>query len=312
MTAAGRRTGRRSSVRAGRGVQRPVQVAAERRPRSRVGGSGQGPNDDAGRRQDRRSSRGASWARSRRRHPVPHHAAADRLAHDQADPAAPALRVLGQQVHTLPTAAAPARPATVGDRREVCGAATGGVPRASTGARSAQADSSLRPLRRRADRMARPARVRIRSRKPWVLARRRLFGWKVRLLTVWLHHNLRCLAAGIPGRQAQSVGRATSGGLRSPRLWTTTVDLNGTDRPRLGSDRLQISGAPAVAGSNQRQSTVRSHPGQVEPTQSPLRGTSNLESSALLGHVERCDRLTATRPDSWRLAGPIVSRRARC
>src|SRR6478609_8575479 len=32
--------------------------------------------------------------------------------------------------------------------------------------------------------MARPARVRMRSRKPCVLARRRLFGWKVRLLTV--------------------------------------------------------------------------------------------------------------------------------
>jgi hypothetical protein len=35
--------------------------------------------------------------------------------------------------------------------------------------------------------MARPARVRMRSRKPCVLARRRLFGWKVRLLTVGLH-----------------------------------------------------------------------------------------------------------------------------
>ena len=46
-----------------------------------------------------------------------------------------------------------------------------------------QAESRSRPLRRRAARMARPARVRIRSRKPWVLARRRLFGWKVRLLT---------------------------------------------------------------------------------------------------------------------------------
>ena len=31
--------------------------------------------------------------------------------------------------------------------------------------------------------MARPARVRMRRRKPCVLARRRLFGWKVRLLT---------------------------------------------------------------------------------------------------------------------------------
>ncbi len=55
---------------------------------------------------------------------------------------------------------------------------------------SAQADSSPRPLRRRAERMARPARVRIRSRKPWVLARRRLLGWKVRLVTVGLHHRV--------------------------------------------------------------------------------------------------------------------------
>jgi hypothetical protein len=29
--------------------------------------------------------------------------------------------------------------------------------------------------------MARPARVRMRNRNPWVLARRRLFGWNVRL-----------------------------------------------------------------------------------------------------------------------------------
>jgi hypothetical protein len=29
--------------------------------------------------------------------------------------------------------------------------------------------------------MARPARVRMRSRNPWVRARRRLFGWNVRL-----------------------------------------------------------------------------------------------------------------------------------
>jgi len=46
-----------------------------------------------------------------------------------------------------------------------------------------QALSRERPLWRRAARTARPARVRIRSRKPWVFARRRLFGWNVRLLT---------------------------------------------------------------------------------------------------------------------------------
>ena len=36
--------------------------------------------------------------------------------------------------------------------------------------------SFLRPLRRRAERTARPERVRIRTRKPWVRLRRRLFG----------------------------------------------------------------------------------------------------------------------------------------
>ena len=46
-----------------------------------------------------------------------------------------------------------------------------------------QAERRARPLARRAVRIARPARVRMRSRKPWVFARRRLFGWKVRLLT---------------------------------------------------------------------------------------------------------------------------------
>ena len=41
---------------------------------------------------------------------------------------------------------------------------------------STQAERRSRPLERRADRIARPARVRIRARKPCVLARRRLFG----------------------------------------------------------------------------------------------------------------------------------------
>ena len=53
------------------------------------------------------------------------------------------------------------------------------------------ADQTLtraRPLRRRAASTARPARVRMRSRKPCVFARRRLFGWNVRLLT----ENSRC------------------------------------------------------------------------------------------------------------------------
>jgi hypothetical protein len=50
-------------------------------------------------------------------------------------------------------------------------------------ARVAQTLIRARPLRRRAARIARPARVRMRSRNPCVFARRRLFGWNVRLLT---------------------------------------------------------------------------------------------------------------------------------
>jgi len=50
-----------------------------------------------------------------------------------------------------------------------------------------------RPLRRRAARIARPARVRMRSRNPCVFARWRLFGWNVRLLT------------GTPGNRVRSV-----------------------------------------------------------------------------------------------------------
>lgn len=74
----------------------------------------------------------------------------------------------------------------------------------------AQTANWSRPLRRRAARTARPARVRIRSRKPCTLARRRLFGWNVRLLT------------GTPGRsggcfQIKS-GHATRAASRSPDI----------------------------------------------------------------------------------------------
>src|SRR5699024_10189432 len=58
--------------------------------------------------------------------------------------------------------------------------ASGGAARAAPCAR--QAESLLRPLERRFARIERPARVRIRARKPCVFARRRVFGWKVRLL----------------------------------------------------------------------------------------------------------------------------------
>ena len=57
-----------------------------------------------------------------------------------------------------------------------------------------QAVSARRPLARRLDTTARPARVRIRNRKPCTRARRRLFGWKVRLPLATAFSSL-CLAS---------------------------------------------------------------------------------------------------------------------
>src|SRR5437868_15472244 len=67
--------------------------------------------------------------------------------------------------------------------------------------------------------MARPARVRMRRRKPWVLARRRLFGWNVRLLT-------RVLQLGmVLGIAAAAVGWHRQTALRYGR------EVSGSNRP---------------------------------------------------------------------------------
>ena len=64
------------------------------------------------------------------------------------------------------------------------------------GQHAGQADRPERPLRRRAARMARPARVRIRNLNPCVFARRRLLGWNVRLLTSVSRCGSACRRAG--------------------------------------------------------------------------------------------------------------------
>ncbi len=80
--------------------------------------------------------------------------------------------------------------------------------------RQDQALSRSRPLCLRAARTARPARVRMRSRKPCVLARRRLFGWNVRLLT------------GAPGRGIVTTRRRDDirfAGSSQATIWKTAV-----------------------------------------------------------------------------------------
>jgi hypothetical protein len=55
--------------------------------------------------------------------------------------------------------------------------------------------------------IARPARVRIRSRKPWVFDRRRLFGWNVRLLTRYSYDTTSAVAHPPAGGHARGAGR---------------------------------------------------------------------------------------------------------
>src|SRR5699024_4594202 len=102
-----------------------------------------------------------------------------------------------------------------------------------------QAESSARPLERRAFRMARPARVRIRARKPCFLALRRLFGWNVRLLMVLLD---------------RGHGRAPRGGLWSAARTGSPGAPAGTGRlPR--SDPMPEG---VLSGSGNRIGTARS------------------------------------------------------
>jgi hypothetical protein len=118
-----------------------------------------------------------------------------------------------------------------------------------------QADSSSRPLRRRAARMARPARVRIRSRKPWVFERRRLFGWKVRLLT------------GIsPLRGLLKILERCSGE-SGDAWWPTEVSLRSNGRRGRGSMKR-----PVYAGS--LQGTDSRADGSNSPGASPTRAAA--------------------------------------
>lgn len=102
--------------------------------------------------------------------------------------------------------------------------------------RQDQALSFSRPLRLRAASTARPARVRMRSRNPCVLARRRLFGWNVRLLT------------GTPGRRV--VG-SHAHGLRAVLGVPTGYHLEHRRLPRVSCRRVLGCGkaiAPSCRG----------------------------------------------------------------
>ena len=113
---------------------------------------------------------------------------------------------------------------------EVLGSAEPVVGRQHVG----QAVSRTRPLDRRDFTIERPARVRIRTRKPWVLARLRLFGWKVRF-TSGLH--------GVSGCVACQGGPAAKTGGGSYWAWVRLV----VQTPKATSPLINGSNAGALS-----------------------------------------------------------------
>jgi len=131
-------------------------------------------------------------------HFVPHYRVADRPRYHKTHPrhlvaggcGIVRYRVVRQHVHDETSPASSA--ASLHGRGELVPAPQTMFDREHVLVLKPYADRRARPLDRREERTARPARVRIRSRKPWVLARRRLFGWYVRLLTVDAFHAVTC------------------------------------------------------------------------------------------------------------------------
>ena len=129
--------------------------------------------------------------------------------------------------------------------------------------RSDQADSSERPLRRRAARIARPARVRIRWRKPWVRLRRRRLGWNVRLVTGGLPLSSRSdrFEGVVPthrsqSAEARSAERRVNGDLLTVRGTAKAV------KPREAADCAEtVAGRPADTPHDQPLLAIGLHEG---------------------------------------------------
>lgn len=102
-----------------------------------------------------------------------------------------------------------------------------------------QAERARRPLRRRLATIPRPARVRIRNRKPCTRARRRLFGWKVRLPLATAFSSL-YLGPRDPGRPP--VKRRHDHGRRWALLLAGAVPIRLGSQPyrRLPGDCLRV------------------------------------------------------------------------
>jgi hypothetical protein len=183
--------------------------------------------------------------------PVPHHSRADSATHYEPHP----RWLIGVRPHVQMAYNEPSAESYSASSR--CEVRTAAHPRGSGQHRTPPPSrwrsaghtlTRARPLRRRAASTARPARVRMRSLKPCVFARRRLFGWKVRLLT------------GTPDtrqdhrRQPSSV--TTTASPTQPTPVSTDYSVN-RPRDKASADALTASGQRATAGGVQSQTTER-------------------------------------------------------
>lgn len=157
------------------------------------------------------------------------------------------------------------------------------------GVAAAQADRRARPLLRRFATMARPARVRIRSRKPWVFARRRLFGWKVRLLTRGLQECF--VSRGCP-RDMACVGRRRLSPCAHEKLATPECTASGPAKLSDLAHRRQA--AAAVDNSTWLRYARARHP--VKPPIRPSTFTGHGAEDTRTQPVDN-DLKAARRPD---------------
>ena len=146
--------------------------------------------------------------------------------------------------------------------------------------RATQAASFWRPLRRRDATIARPARVRMRSRKPCLRLRRRLFGWYVRLLTAMLPYGNRSVRrSGMTrGRPQGPVGSTATA---HPRCDRHSGGSRACDRSR--SDPTSQRYGRTTAGSN----SPTPH-GPAYPTSQHLRRSATTAPDTPVHPSPRC------------------------
>jgi hypothetical protein len=179
-----------------------------------------------------------------------------------------------------------------------------------------QADRRARPLRRRPERMARPARVRIRRRKPWVRLRRRLLGWNVRLVTGKLPH----LRSAQQIRYGAHTARIAGGASRWQRpLRSDLLTVRGTAKPvkldgvgPLKSGSIGDLAPTRTGGIDQMPAERASRHRTWQISQTRLHGDSEVASVALrfTGFTQLSQPGTFSRQPRCR--GTVVGKTGRC